>query len=517
MASIIPGYEYDIFISYRQKDNKGDGWVTRFVDDLKAELEATFKEDISIYFDINPHDGLLEIHNVDKSLEGKLKTPIFIPIISQTYCDPNSFAWQHEFCVYHKMAREDPFGLDVKLRGGNVASRILPVKINDLDPEDNEMLEKELGGFLRSINFIYKEPGVNRPLAPDDDPKTNLNHTSYRNQINKVANAVKEIIRVMQNPKKAVGFDVDTITRLDKNSRKEKIIKQSVFAALILALIFAVFFIILALLKKEPDVREAMDKSIAVLPFQNLSAESEHAYFAAGLHDELLTQLSKVTALSLRGRTSVMTYAGTTKSIRQIADELNVGVLVEGSVQVVGGRLRVNVQLINALTDEHIWAESYDRVLDDAFAIQRDVAQHIVAAMDAALGSSVRKALAEVPTNNPEAYRLYLQGREYFRRPGLQHQNVEVAIRLYERAIALDPEFALAYAALSDAHGRMHWWRVDPSPERVASKRKQRKRRFAWRRISRNRTWPWDSCTSWHIATSGGRLTLSHCTGRAAQ
>jgi eukaryotic-like serine/threonine-protein kinase len=211
--------------------------------------------------------------------------------------------------------------------------------------------------------------------------------------------------------------------------------------------------------------------SIAVLPFQNLSAESEHAYFAGGLHDELLTQLSKVAALSLRGRTSVMGYSGTTKSIGQIADELNVGLLVEGSVQVVGGRLRVNVQLINALTDEHMWADSYDRVLDDAFAIQRDIAQQIVAATNAALGSSERVAMAEVPTNNPEAYRLYLQGREYFRRPGFQHQNVEVAIRLYERAIAMDPEFALAYAALSDAHGRMHWWRVDPSPERVALQR----------------------------------------------
>ena len=224
------------------------------------------------------------------------------------------------------------------------------------------------------------------------------------------------------------------------------------------------------MLKKEPDVREAMDKSIAVLPFQNLSAESEHAYFAVGLHDELLTHLSKVAALSLRGRTSVMGYSGTTKSIRQIADELNVGLLVEGSVQVVGGRLRVNVQLINALTDEHMWADSYDRTLDDAFTIQRDIAHQIVAAMDAALGSSERVAMAVVATNNPEAYRLYLQGREYFARPlnWNRPQNVEIAIRLYERAIALDPEFALAYAALSDAHGRMHWWGVDPSPERKA-------------------------------------------------
>lgn len=94
MSAILPGYTYDIFISYRQKDNKYDGWVTEFVDHLKRELEATFKEDISVYFDENPHDGLLETHIVDKSLKDKLKCRIFIPIISRTYCDPNSFAWQ---------------------------------------------------------------------------------------------------------------------------------------------------------------------------------------------------------------------------------------------------------------------------------------------------------------------------------------------------------------------------------------------------------------------------------------
>ena len=105
MSSLIQGYEYDIFISYRQKDNKHDGWVTEFVDNLKGELEATFKEDIPIYFDINPQDGLLETHIVDESLAKKLKCLIFIPIISQTYCDIKSFAWQHEFCVFNKLAK----------------------------------------------------------------------------------------------------------------------------------------------------------------------------------------------------------------------------------------------------------------------------------------------------------------------------------------------------------------------------------------------------------------------------
>lgn len=112
-ASILPGFEYDIFISYRHKDNQylptgqaGDGWVTEFVANLKREIGATFKEEISIYFDNNPYDGLLETHNVYKSLEAKLKSIIFIPIISQTYCDTKGFAWRNEFCVFNKMALE---------------------------------------------------------------------------------------------------------------------------------------------------------------------------------------------------------------------------------------------------------------------------------------------------------------------------------------------------------------------------------------------------------------------------
>ena len=133
MSCIIEGYNYDIFISYRQKDNKGDRWVSEFVDSLKTELESTFKEEISVYFDINPHDGLLETHDVDESLKEKLKCLVFIPIISRTYCDPKSFAWEHEFKAFVELASKDKFGLKVKLPNGNVASRVLPIRIHDLD------------------------------------------------------------------------------------------------------------------------------------------------------------------------------------------------------------------------------------------------------------------------------------------------------------------------------------------------------------------------------------------------
>src|SRR5512140_3444581 len=107
MSSLVPGYKYDIFISYRQKDNKYDGWVTSFVDNLKKELDATFKEEVSVYFDINPFDGILETYNVDASLKEKLKCLVFIPIISQTYHDTNSYAWQNEFVTFNRSAKED--------------------------------------------------------------------------------------------------------------------------------------------------------------------------------------------------------------------------------------------------------------------------------------------------------------------------------------------------------------------------------------------------------------------------
>src|SRR5664279_4368204 len=249
MASIVPGYEYDIFISYRQKDNKGDRWVSEFVEALKTELESTFKEEISVYFDINPHDGLLETHDVDASLKGKLKCLIFIPIISQTYCDPKSFAWQNEFIIFNKLAKEDQFGRDICLAGGNVASRILPVKIHDLDPEDKTLLENELGGILRSIDFIYKASGVNRPLKPNDERAENLNHTYYRDQINKVANAVKEIITAIKKPNQQ-DREISKEVVKSKPERPKKLKTRIIIASVvILALIVLGYFLSLNYLK----------------------------------------------------------------------------------------------------------------------------------------------------------------------------------------------------------------------------------------------------------------------------
>jgi hypothetical protein len=248
MASIVPAFEYDIFISYRHNDNL-DGWVTDFVQNLEKELRSTLKDSLTIYFDKNPHDGLLETHNVDKSLEGKLKCLIFIPIISQTYCDTKSFAWQHEFVTFNKLASghfpspsgegghrsDEGFGRDIKLTNGNFASLILPIKIHDLDAEDKSLIENEIGGALRAIEFIYKEAGVNHPLKPTDNKTDNQTKTDYRNQVNKVANAIKEIITALKSPIVQTP-KTNTDSYQEKPSAKPKQNKKTILA--VVGLIF---------------------------------------------------------------------------------------------------------------------------------------------------------------------------------------------------------------------------------------------------------------------------------------
>ncbi|MEM6524778.1 MAG: hypothetical protein AAF693_13330, partial [Bacteroidota bacterium] len=199
MQSSFPGFEYDIFVSYRHNDNRYDGWVSEFVEKLRQELNATFKDKLTVYFDQNYEDGLLETHDVGESIQRKIKSVIFIPIVSQTYCDTKSFAWQQEFLVFKKESLNDSIGMNVTLANGNVASRILPVKIHEIDHADIRLLEKELSGALRSIDFVYTESGVNRPLRPvDDDLNKGTRKLLYRNQINKVANAIKEIVLGMK-------------------------------------------------------------------------------------------------------------------------------------------------------------------------------------------------------------------------------------------------------------------------------------------------------------------------------
>jgi len=226
-------------------------------------------------------------------------------------------------------------------------------------------------------------------------------------------------------------------------------------------------------LTMRPAEPRAPRTTIAVLPFQVLDSDTSHAYFAAGLHDELLSQLSRVAALRVIGRMSVLGYQAPSESLQQIGRDLAVGSVVEASMQVVGDKLRVIVQLVDPVTQEALWSHPYDGTLSDVFAVQRDVAQQIVAALGARLTGAEAGAIASAPTRNAQAYDYYLQGLEYARRPGLVRRNIESAQQLYERALALDSTFAPAHAALAAVHWGMFDLRYDRTAARLDRARRE--------------------------------------------
>jgi len=208
---------------------------------------------------------------------------------------------------------------------------------------------------------------------------------------------------------------------------------------------------------RKPDIRRppapASDRrSIAVLPFQNFSPEPENAYFADGITEDILAQLAKIRNLKVISRTSVMRYKGTQKPIREIAAELGVATVLEGSVRRAGNRVRIVGQLVDASTDEHLWSETYDRQLEDVFAIQSDVAQRIAASLQATLSPAEKKRIEERPTQSLRAYDSYLRAREYYNL--YRKADNETAIELFQKALELDPGFALAYAGLGDAYAQ---------------------------------------------------------------
>jgi TolB-like protein/tetratricopeptide (TPR) repeat protein len=201
-------------------------------------------------------------------------------------------------------------------------------------------------------------------------------------------------------------------------------------------------------LRKAP--RSARSASIAVLPFTSRSVDPAHAMFADGIHDELLTSLANIGSLKVISRTSVMEYRNSTKNLRQIGKELAVATVLEGAVQRAGDNVRINVQLIDAATDEHLWANTYDRRLspDNLFAIQTEIATTIADKLKATLTPDEKQRIARVPTENLQAYNLYLAGRQNFHTRKLE--NLHRARELFEQAIELDPKFAKAYSGLSD-------------------------------------------------------------------
>ena len=441
MASLFSGFEYDVFISYRHNDNRS-GWVTEFVRQLNEELAATIKEPLSVYFDNNRHDGLLETHNVDKSLEGKLKCLIFIPILSQTYCDARSFAWQHEFCAFNKLVKEDRFGRDVKVSNGNVASRILPVRIHDLDAADKTSIEKEIGGVLRGIEFIYKEPGVNRPLLPSDSRNENQNKTDYRNQVNKVANAIKDLIGSFSGVSENKSAPERIATSVSQPVKKAKFsLLKLVIPSLILIATALVFFFWNSSSGSDTEV----DSSILVLPFKVDEKDSSQRYFAEGITSDLIFELGKVSGLSPLSWYTSLNYRNTNKSLAEISNETNALYVLVGNVQRTATTLRIYVELANPKDNKAIWTNTYDKKLELVLDVQKEIAIQVAEALRIGLSQKERTNItATRQTSSFKAYDLYLQARAASRKLNVEGDSVKRIQLLLDEALAIDPNFAEA-------------------------------------------------------------------------
>src|SRR5438128_1782801 len=220
----------------------------------------------------------------------------------------------------------------------------------------------------------------------------------------------------------------------------------------------------------EPITQSAPEKSIAVLPFENLSDDKQNAYFADGVQDEIVTDLAKVADLKVISRTSVMPYkSGMARNLRQIGRQLNVAHVVEGSVQRTGNRVRVNAQLVDARTDRHLWAQTYDRDLADVFAIQSEIAKTIADQLQAKLSPSEKNAIQLPPTNDISAFDLYTRAKNILLRIGsIPKADTLQAVDLLTQAVARDPSFFDAYCQLAFAHDALYFFGVDHTSARLA-------------------------------------------------
>src|SRR3954463_2056777 len=203
------------------------------------------------------------------------------------------------------------------------------------------------------------------------------------------------------------------------------------------------------------QARAALERSIAVLPFDNLSRDPDNAFFASGIQDEILTRLAKIGALKVISRSSTQQYQSKPANLSEIGKQLGVAHILEGSVQKAGNAVHINVQLINAATNAHVWAEIYDRKLDDIFAVEGEVATAIAEALNAKVTGSEKQSITAKLTNNPQAYDAYLRGLALFRKS--DDASIRSAQQFFEEAVQLDPGFATAWAVLAHAYALQYF------------------------------------------------------------
>jgi tetratricopeptide (TPR) repeat protein len=461
MSGIVTGFEYDIFISYRQKDNKYDGWVTEFVDNLNRELEATFKEEITVYFDSNAHDGLLETHDVGDSLKNKLRCLVFIPIISRTYCDPKSFAWEHEFKSFIDMASGDRFGQKIRLPNGNVASRVLPVRIHDLDDADIKLCESATGSVLRGVEFIYKSAGVNRPLRMrEDNPHDNLNHTIYRDQINKVALSVKGIIEGIiiasapgheEEAEKPEQKPTPVVRKRSAAERVVSILAKPKFIIPVLLVLFGLLFTF----SGSTDIPFDNRDWIVITDFENTTGDpvfDKSLYTAFSIttgqsrYINILPRQRMMEALS-RMELSKDTFIDD-KTGREIAARENVDIYIVPGISEAGGTYVVTAKVQDTKTgdllkSEVLYAEDMNEILLKIDDLSRKIRRGLGESRYRI--SQQDKPLTQVTTSSLEALKLFSLGIE-------KHYKLDfkAAREYYESALRADTGFTAAKASLGN-------------------------------------------------------------------
>jgi len=410
-------------------------------------------------------------------LEDKLNCLVFIPIISRTYCDPKSFAWEHEFKAFVERASKDTFGLKAKLPNGNVASRVLPIRIHDLDKEDIRLFESVLGGVLRGVEFIYKESGVNRPLTTKDIEDKNLNRTNYRNQINKVSLAVKEIISGLKGEPIHAVSEKNNLRKASEEVNEEQVkgTQEKTFKSIISKLfpvILITTILVIAAIIAYPKIfkRDTLEKlrmsgegvSVAVMPFQNMTNDTLWNIWQDGIQDILISSLSNSQELKVRQAEyinrlvesqGIVNFASITPSVAStISQKLNANVMINGNIKQSGNTMRLYAQLIDPETEEVFKSfqieggdkeENIFHMIDSLSIIVKNFL------LISELGKEIPDYYKQlVSTNSPDAYRYYLQGRNDYAK-----WDYLTAIDMFSKALAIDSNFIQAITLTSMAYG----------------------------------------------------------------
>ena len=279
--------------------------------------------------------------------------------------------------------------------------------------------------------------------------------------------------KATQSPCQPIEAEIIYGTRVLVGTREfiSKPKKRLIFFFSELILVAGIIFIALLLInfpdmKKQAEDFTGFEKSVAVLPFENMSEDEDYSYFGDAMTDEIIMQLCKINEFKVRSRTSIMQYKATGKTSPEIGKELNVNYLIEGSAQRYEDQVRIRVQLIHAPSDNHIWGEVYESNWKDILSVQSDIATQIAGELKTVLSREEIEKIEKDPTDNPDAYDYYLRGNDY-RQKSYDQQDFNMSIRMYQKAIELDPDFALAYTGLAMSHLQLYWFFHDRSEDRL--------------------------------------------------